>query len=314
MMTHQGMKLLFLHSAVCFMVTALVLTSAKCWTTLELTEPIPEQTLYELCDIKLLYIEPRVFGELKIKLAMPPTPKNTVIRESARAIIDNSSTANGSNLEPIDLSVIEHAPQTEDQVQPSKLATGNNTEQVNRMDNIVIMNLPTDPYVDAPLSGNLDKIHNDELMDTIMSVMAQLNNESQDKLPANVPEFPNFTETDPNTENLQSIKECMVHGEKLSFIDMEAWLKNNDDLISTPEGRYDLRQRSKPVVNMSNINPLNRCAKQGVSYALSSDSSHDSDDITVKPGRWNKPQKQNIYVPVGGPSHFRIAAQQIINQ
>ena len=44
-----------------------VITSAKCWTTLDTDSPLPEAVLYENCDIKLLYIEPGVFGELTPK-------------------------------------------------------------------------------------------------------------------------------------------------------------------------------------------------------------------------------------------------------
>ena len=64
-----------------------VITSSKCWTTLETNGSLPESVLYELCDLKLLYIEPGVFGELKLRPAMPPPPTNTVITESATAIM-----------------------------------------------------------------------------------------------------------------------------------------------------------------------------------------------------------------------------------
>ena len=60
-----------------------VITSAKCWTTLDAETSLPESVLYENCDIKLLYIEPGVFEELRLKPAMPPVHSNTFLAESA---------------------------------------------------------------------------------------------------------------------------------------------------------------------------------------------------------------------------------------
>ena len=51
-----------------------VVTSAKIWSTVECDTPISDEELLSLCDLCLLYIEPGVFGELKLRPAMPPAP------------------------------------------------------------------------------------------------------------------------------------------------------------------------------------------------------------------------------------------------
>ena len=79
--------------------------------------------------------------------------------------------------------------------------------------------------------------------------------------------------------------DCMVHIEKLSLIDKEAWLKNNDEAVSLMIGGHTLQPRIKTEVNTKNANPLDRCAKRGVSYVLSSDTSDDNKDISIVPGK-----------------------------
>ena len=51
-----------------------VVTSAKIWSTVECDTPMSDQELLSLCDLCLLYIELGVFGELKLRPAMPPAP------------------------------------------------------------------------------------------------------------------------------------------------------------------------------------------------------------------------------------------------
>ena len=52
-----------------------VYTSANLWTTIENKHHgFTEEEMLEKCDIKLLYIEPGVFGVLHSKPAMPPPP------------------------------------------------------------------------------------------------------------------------------------------------------------------------------------------------------------------------------------------------
>ena len=43
--------------------------------------PTSEDDLFDQCDLRLLFIEPGVFGELKTKPAMPPAPSSYVITE-----------------------------------------------------------------------------------------------------------------------------------------------------------------------------------------------------------------------------------------
>ena len=81
---------------------SIVFTSAKCWTTLETGSPTSEDDLFDLCDIRLLYIEPGVFGELCKKAHMSPAPFENGIFESATAVIPSTSNAT-SDIEPLNL-------------------------------------------------------------------------------------------------------------------------------------------------------------------------------------------------------------------
>ena len=105
-----------------------VLTSAKCWTTLETETPLPESVLYENCDIRLLYIEPGVFGELRLKPAMPPAPTSTFIAESATAIVPHTDSNTNNELQPINLSMNSQSAVATTVAESG--ATGNNFTQV----------------------------------------------------------------------------------------------------------------------------------------------------------------------------------------
>ena len=59
-----------------------IITSAKMWTTMDIDAPATSNELLESCPLRLLYIEPGVFGELHPKPAMPAPPKSPVF-ESA---------------------------------------------------------------------------------------------------------------------------------------------------------------------------------------------------------------------------------------
>ena len=139
-------------------------------------------------------------------------------------------------------------------------------------------------------------------MDTIVSSLTPASVVSNPAPTEHVPEFPNFTETGENGDRSLTMKECMVRVEKLSLIDMEAWLKNNDDLAPNMVGGHILRPRSKPLLNSGITNTGSRQARLGISYVMSSDTSDDNNDISVKPGKWNKPRKRNMYIPLGGSS------------
>ena len=132
-----------------------VITSSKCWTTLEIDVSLPESILYDLCDIKLLYIEPGVFGELKLKPAMPPPPTNTVMTESATATVEGFNAEDIVPTEPINLSgnCITNV-------------TGNNDGETRFPETI---NNAGDPYIDAPLSGSLECVATGIVIDNLLA-------------------------------------------------------------------------------------------------------------------------------------------------
>ena len=215
-----------------------VITSAKCWTTLDTETPLPESVLYKNCDIRLLYIEPGVFGELRLKPAMPPVPTNTFIAESATAIVRRNAPTTSSELQPINLSMNTQSVTKTAVVEPC--AIGDNSTQVNQEENMETVFF--DPYVNTPLSGALDHINYRDRLDDLLNmflVRQQPAPVQENNWPApdeSVPEFSRFTEI---SSSVNLVKECDVSLKPLSHIDMEAWLKPNDTL--NEEG-YNLRQ------------------------------------------------------------------------
>ena len=266
----------------------IVLTSAKCWTTMEAEMSLPESVLYEHCDVKLLYIKPGVFGELRIKLAMPPVPTNTYIVESATAIVKCQDTSPDLQNEPINLSVSDMSKVDVGKSLPAEYvpvpATGDNdcerkTETAN-----VSMEQDFDPHQDATLSGALDRISSHTQLDSLLAqflVQHELapHNEQviDNSSPDDVLEFPTFT------ENIQPPYSCVVKLTPVSNIDLEAWLKDNDRMDDCPASGNELRQHP----NSSNPTRLHRKAKRNISYVINSESSQDEDDFTVRPGRWS---------------------------
>ena len=264
-----------------------VLTSAKCWTTLDTKSPVSELTLYENCDIRLLYIEPNVFGELRLKPAMPPVPTSTFIAESATAIVPRTATSINNELQPINLSMNSHS--VIDAMAAKSSATGDNITQVNSEANMESVFF--DPYVNAPLSGALDHICNPDRLDDVLNMFlarqeeppaqAQtLNAQAVSVSDESVPEFPRFTE---RSDNL--VKKCNVTLKPLTHIKIEAWSKPNDTL--NEEG-YNLRQ-PKCTINMPTHDtytlPYGRECKRIVDLVENlSASSQDDDDPSVKPG------------------------------
>ena len=206
-----------------------VITSAKCWTTLDTEAPLPESVLYENCDIRLLYIEPGVFGELRLKPAMPPVPTNTFIAESATAIVPCNAPTTSNKLQPINLSMNSQSVTKTAVIKPGTI--GDNSTQVDREVNMESVFF--DPYVNAPLSGALDHINYPDRLNDLLNMFlvrqqpAQVQENSRPAPDESVPEFPRFTES-PSSVNL--VKECDVSLKPLSYIDMEAWLKPNDTL------------------------------------------------------------------------------------
>ena len=200
--------------------------------TLNTEAPLLELTLYENCDIRLLYIEPGVFGELRLKPAMPPVPTSTFIAESATAIVPHTASSTNNEPQPINLSMNSHS--VIDAAVAKSGATCDNISQVNSKANMELVFF--DPYVDVPLSGALDHICNPDRLDDLLNlflvrqeeppVQAQtLNAQPVIVSDESVPEFPKFTE---HSDIL--VKKCNVTLKSLTHIEIEAWSKLNDTL------------------------------------------------------------------------------------
>ena len=264
-----------------------VLTSAKCWTTLDTEAPLPESVLYENCDIRLLYIEPGVFGELWLKPAMLPVPTSTFIAKSATAIVPRTASNTNNELQPINLSANSQSVVATTVAESG--ATGNNFTQVDSEANMESVYL--DPYVNAPLSGALEHICNPDSLDNLLKMFlvrqqelpAQAQTQDIQSAPVSdesVPEFPRFTE---RSNNL--VKKCNVTLKPLSHIEIEAWSKPNDTL--NKEG-YNLHQQ-KCNINVPTQNTYTSQYGRAVKRIVDpienlSASSQDDDDPSVKPG------------------------------
>ena len=297
-----------------------VITSAKCWTTFDTDSPLPEAVLYENCDIKLLYIEPGVFGELRLKPAMPPVPTNTFITESATAIVPRNALTDNNELQPINLSRNIQTEVKTTVVKPK--AIGNNNTQ---SDSVVNMESVFDPYINASLSGALDHInylgHLDDLLNMFLvkqhkpQIPLQFQMNNQPSPDESVPEFPMFTKSS-SINNI--VKECDILLTPLSYIDMEAWLKLNDTLN---DKGYNLCQpKDNANVNVPVLRTYTsrygRMVKPIVSPVENlSTFSEDDDDMSVKLRRGSQPRQHNTHVPpVSGPSMSRLKAQKLMQR
>ena len=162
---------------------SIVFTSAKCWSTLEVGVPTSEDDLFDSCDIWLLYIEPGVFGELQKKPRMPPAPFQNSIFESATAIIPPIPSIT-LEIKPLNLCI--KSPE-----QVTTTAEDDTVIQANASENKL------NPYVDAILSGGLERIHCDSVLDQLLDNMLlneHIPAETGDNTDVNeVLEFPDFS-------------------------------------------------------------------------------------------------------------------------
>ena len=291
---------------------SMVITSANIWSTVESQTPLTEEELFNLCDIRLLYIEPGVFGELRPRPAMPPAPSNQAFFESATVILSNTDTTQRDSTSP-PLNLTSKA--TTDPVHVTDVTDDNDTALV-----LPTITIPEDPYIDAPLSGALDRFQNElDLNITLSGLMNRLLPQDagcdiQDVMQnqETPPEFPRFTE---NVENQSSARtpvkpimlKCMVKLHQLSEADIKRWQPPQPPQ-GPPDG-YNLRKKETPKP----ASRFDRRAKSGISYVtLSSPSQDESEDFEVKPGRWSKPRTKNLHLPLSGPSKARLAAHRMM--
>ena len=62
-----------------------VLTSKGCWTTISMDEPISTLWLLKICEVRLLFISPHMYGELKRK-AFEPVQKTAVLESLSKIL------------------------------------------------------------------------------------------------------------------------------------------------------------------------------------------------------------------------------------
>ena len=273
-----------------------VLTSAKIWCTLDLPEHTSESDIYEMCDIKLLYIEPGVFGKLRPKPALPPAPLPQIIPENTMSItggykLNTDHAATSYMAPPLDLSS-----RNEQQTDTQPLDEDSNAVTVTKENETSQLLLgPTDAYVDAKLSGSLEKINFD--FRDITFLKSSLNQPSDDvNTDTGVDSAPvnntDMQQIDTVATGANIMKKCMVKLDRLSDITISKWqmhkvqsFKSNvEDSVEMPTnqvGPYGLRICPHVPRHTSRHD---RTAKQNMNYQLASGSSQEDDDFDVKPG------------------------------
>ena len=256
---------------------AIVFTSAKYWTTLETDAPCSEDEIFDTCDIRLLYIEPGVFGELRKRARMPPPPFQNGIFESASAIIPQTH-GTSVDVEPLNLSM--H--RSED---PAINASADQDIPLHENQ----YNL--DPYLDAPLSGGLEIIICDLLLDPITTITSQEYvtpiDTGDNILSSNTgtlfqPE--NSIQPTELTKTIQQqMVQCMVRLRTLTDNEINMWCCPQ---IPSAAIGYSLHDQQKPALDPH----LADKSKTHVSYILSCSSSQDEecDDPSVAPGKWHR--------------------------
>ena len=213
----------------------------KLWCTIGSDVPLAEDYVLATCDIRLLYIEPGVFGELRPKPAMPPAPKHTPILESATEILPKTIASAENDSPPLNLSYQQcHTVKDQDVSDTTDLTTpilepGNVTpitnHELNTGDNVPdatgnnisesskFYPESSNVFANALLSGALDHIPSEVNINTLLSTLLCIkqpvdNNEAEkettDEDHDMIPEFSEFSR-----ETLV-MKECMVRLSTLS--------------------------------------------------------------------------------------------------
>ena len=273
-----------------------VVTSAKMWSTVKTDRPISEEKLMEICDLKFLFVEPGVFGELRSKPAIPPAPRSCTVFESATNIIRrDKKTTTGQQVAPLNLSVA-----------PPDLST-----------NIAIGDNKTETVTTANV---LDQDAHLPVADTADTIVSTTNTSDQGRRPS-VAEVPK-TSSGPEHPSKNSASEgedisieakhsipnmpvCTVLLRKLKNTELVKWLGETPSINTTdPSIGYQLRERkSKHVMR------FDRRAKQDIKYTFYSDES--SDSATGHNTNCTKRRKPNVY-PLKGPSADRLKAHKLM--
>ena len=268
----------------------MIFTTAKCWSTLEASGPITEAELFDLCDICLLYIEAGVFGELCMRPPMPPAPMPHGIFESATAIIgDNLTTPYSDTVSPPLNPSTTQAAETgkifenneDGKTVRDDAVTGNNVNNISDVQHDINtveemseikhenelecntndvhgdadeLSTKFDPYLDARLSGCMEKIRGDlELDELLTNILANsighlyIELDEEYNITPNIPEFPDFATVDEPPETTPTMQDCMVKLDLLTDSEINYWLNPRQESSSMG---YELRARPihhKPV-------------------------------------------------------------------
>ena len=148
-----------------------VVTSAKMWSTVKTDRPICEEKLMEICDLKFLFVEPGVFGELRSKPAIPPAPRSRTVFESVTDIIRRDKKTTGQQMAPLNLSVVPPDLST-------NIAIGDNKTETARL-------TLTEPIrSDASTANMLDQDAHPPVADTTDTIVSATNTSDQGRRPS----------------------------------------------------------------------------------------------------------------------------------
>ena len=252
-----------------------VVMRAKMWSTVKTDHPMCEEKLMEICDLKFLFVEPGVFGELRSKPAIPPAPRNRTVFESATDIIrhDKKMTTD-QQVVPLNLSVVPPDPN-------ASIATGDNKTETAKS------TLPEPNQSDASTANTLDQGTHPSAAE-VPDTSASTANTLDQGIHPSAAEVPN---TSPGPESLgknsasegedtsseakhcvPKIPVCTVLLRKLKNTELLKWLDETPSKNLTDSGTgYQLRERK-----IKHVMRLDQRAKQDIKYTFSSDESSDN--------------------------------------
>ena len=263
-----------------------VFTSANIWTTIEnKNHGFTEDEMLEKCDIKLLFIEPGVFGVLKSKPAMPPPPLRPAQFESAVDILPETHSSDDNGIQPLNLSVL---PENESATSYNTSGTVEQTENV------------------AGNSNSQQAVCGDK-HPTIEPNKTDADPENPQGL--NKKSYKAATKND--TSGISVFKLAKPLGFDLEQLNCKVLLKRLEDVISEESSKttsepedlgYNLRDRN--INHGKSTQRAPHAAKRPINYKQ--DSEFSSDGYTsVSPTQ----KKQKPDFPMKGPSADRIAAR-----
>ena len=271
---------------------------------------ICEEKLMEICDLKFLFVEPGVFGELRSKPAIPPAPRSHTVFESATDIIRrDKKTTTGQQVAPLNLSVVPPDLST-------NIAIGDNKTETARP-------TLTEPIrSDASTANVLDQDTHPPVADTTDTIVSATNMSDQGRRPSvaevsktsSGPEHRSKNSAsegeDTSIESKHSVPNmpvCTVPLRKLKNTELVKWLGETSSInITDPSIGYQLQ-----VHKNKHVTRLDRRAKQDIKYTFYSDESSDSDSATGHNTNCTKRRKPNVY-PLKGPSADRLKAHKLM--